>query len=120
MFGICGSSPHPDPLPALRLSYSHILPGGCAADSVGLLSIRGSKPWLELNTDWGISTTSGWKKGGAFACGAGGAARLMYPPAGGNTRPGDSIHAFLAQCLGDGERDGGPCCGAPGCPRCGT
>src|ERR1700730_13691582 len=81
--------------------------------------IRGSKPWLELNTDWGISTTSGLKKGGHFARGAGGAARLMYPPAGGNTRERDSVHALLAQWLGDGERDGGACSGAHGCSGCG-
>jgi len=70
--------------------------------------------------DWGGSATSGWKKGGDFARRLGGATRLMYPAAGGDARPGDSIHALLAQWLGDGDRDGGPCSGAYGRSRCGA
>src|SRR5216684_4370576 len=69
--------------------------------------IRGSSSWLGLNMDWDSSVTAGWKKGGHFACGAGGTAMLVYPPTGGNPRPGDSIHAFPAQRLCDGDREGG-------------
>jgi hypothetical protein len=64
---------------------------------------------------WAGSATSGWKKGGPFACGAGGAAMLVYPPTGGNTRPRNSIHTFPAQRLCDGGRDGRACCGGHGC-----
>src|SRR5260370_9368218 len=73
--------------------------------------IRGSSQWLGLNMDWGCSTTAAWKKGGHFACGAGGAAMLMCPPTGGEQRPGDSIHTDPAQKHYDGQSDGGPCGG---------
>ena len=113
------TSPSPQPSPRKRrLSYSHILRGSCTADSVGQLMIRGSERCLGLNTGWGGSMTAAWKKGGRAACGTGWTARLVYPPAGWNARPRDSIYAFSAQQLGNGGRNGGPRSGAHGIAGC--
>jgi len=120
--GVCGGTPT---RPALRvdlplsgLSYSHILPSRREADSVRFPLIRGRKRWLGLNMGWGGLATAAWKKGGQFACGAGGAAWLLRASAGRNAGTGDSVYAVPAQRLGDRNRDGGSCRRAYSCSGC--
>ena len=119
-FEVCGGTPtrpasRVDPrvvargqaLPLAGLSYSHILPSPRGADSVSFVLIRGRKRWLGLNMGWGGLATAAWKKGGQFARGTGGTARLLRASAGRNAGTGDSVYAVSAQRFGDRSRDGG-------------
>ncbi len=72
------------------------------------------------NMAWGGLATAAWKKGGAAACGAGGAAGIVRPPAGRDAGARDAVHALSAQRGGDGGRDGPVCRSADGAARGGS
>lgn len=59
--------------------------------------------------DWGDLAIAAWKKGGPVACGAGGAAGLVYPSPWRGSGGRDAVSPASSQSVGDGRRDVAAC-----------
>src|SRR5258708_913323 len=59
--------------------------------------------------DWGGLATAAWKKGGALACGAGGAAGGVHSATGRAAGAGDAVQPLSAPWGGDGGGVGATC-----------
>src|SRR5260370_26483560 len=70
--------------------------------------------------DWGGLATAAWKKGGALACGAGGAAGVVHSATGRDAGAGDAVQPLSAPWGGDGGGDGATCRCTDGAARGGA
>src|SRR6266508_5976754 len=102
---------HPLPVKNGYRIHTSRLRRGSKADSVNRRVICGSSQWLGSNMDWGGLATAVWKKGGLVASGPGSATGSVHPATWRHACAGDAIHAFPAQWVGDGGRDGELRCG---------
>src|SRR5260221_8717817 len=70
--------------------------------------------------DWGGLATAAWKKGGALACGAGGAAGVVHSATGRDAGAGDAVQPLSAPWGGDGGGDCATCRCTDGAARGGS